>query len=224
MGKLLRNLGILIIVIIIAGAAFFFYNGGKLSQLSSISDIVPSGKKVSLDAGYGEILAIFNNNDVNIVNVQNLGVVGVTSDNAVVWVENKANLQKVSSQLTDYSKNISSRAESADVAGELSDAAKLYSAAIGFELNNGAYLENLAKQTNVSGDCSNLNYFLDLNANAYRTYAELDALANQNDAFLLNHEMFAQPLVIDLDGQRAAVSDTEAIVADMKQRCSGGTA
>jgi len=215
MDKRWRNMVILLVVVILIAAGYYLYTTGGLPGLNFF-------KKVSLDDGYGEILNIFENNDVNIVNVQFLDMVNLSNANKIVWVEKKESLTKVKLQLTDFSSKIASRAESKEVSDELSAVADLYVSAIDFGIKNEVYLTDLSKGASKEFSCSDLTFIDSIPAKADKMYADVEALSNKNADFILNYDLYSSPLLIDLDAEQKFVDFSKELVAQAHAYCLGG--
>ncbi len=207
---------LLVIVILIAAGYYLYTNKGAISFLPF--------QKVSLEAGYGEILNIFEINDVNINNVQQLNMVNLSSANKVVWVEKKENLAKVKVQLANFSDSIASRAESKEVSDELSAAADLYASAIDFGMKNEIYLNDLAKGANKEFSCNDLTFVNSLPSKAQSMYNDVEALSNKNSDFILTYDLYSMPLLIDLDAEKQFVDFTKTMVDETAVYCAGGSA
>ncbi len=215
MDKRWRNMGILFVIVILIVAGYFIYSnkGGP---------VVLPFQKVSLEAGYSEIVSAFESNDVNLTNVQALNIVNLSNANKVVWVEDKASLLRVKTQLVNFSTGIASRAESKEVSDELKAAADLYVAAIDFGIKNEVYLNDLAKGANKDFSCSDLTFIRGLPAKAEDMYSDLEKLSNKNDDFILTYDLYSMPLLIDLDTEKEFVDFSKVMVQQIEAYCAGG--
>jgi hypothetical protein len=208
MDKKWHNLLVILLLIIIVAALIYFI----------LPNVQNFGKK-SLDDGYAVLLNVFESNDVNIENVQNLELVGMRADTREVkWVESKENLLKVKSSLVSFKGNLDEY--SAENKSELSDAASIYIYAIDFAFNEEQRMKNISALLVGNGvNCTNYEYLKDVNAISTLSYNDLYSLSVLVDDFAYKYDPYSELLFIDLVDEYDYLKSVNTLYDDTKAYC-----
>ncbi len=205
-----RNLVVVIVLIIVVVAGYVY-----LTQNSSL----PESK--SIDLGYGEILSVFERNDVNIENVQTLDMVYSDENGIITWVEKKSNLSKVKSDLTNFISNLNSYSSEDKV--ELDKVATIYIHAVDFAVLSEQRLNFIVSTVQKNNfNCNNLSVLSDLNNAISWNYVDKYNLAAEVDDFAYNYDPYSEILSIDLDSEYAYLTSVHDLIDSTISECEGG--
>jgi flagellar basal body-associated protein FliL len=210
MDKKWKNL-IIVIALIIVIVLGYLVLSGNFSLFES----------KSIDEGYVEILNIFERNDVNLENVQTLNMVYSDENGVVNWIENKANLSKVKSDLGSFKNNLFGYSQTDK--SELSSVATIYIHAIDFALASEQRLNKIVSiMANNELNCNDLSPLMDVNSSANSNYIDKYNLAAEVDDFAYNYDPYSEILTIDLDEDYAYLISMHSLINLAVSECAEG--
>jgi hypothetical protein len=233
MDKRWKNLGLLVLIIlVILGVYLFVFNSSSKS----------------IDLGYTDLYNVFESNDVNIENVQNLQMVALIveegtelalsedinidtaqnmdllNNNSIVakvnWVESKENLLKVKEDLKTFKNNLSGYSTSDK--SQLAAAVDIYSHAINYAFAEEARLNQTSKifsEKNFS--CGNTSSLIDLNNIAIESYNAAYNLAAEVDDFAYKYDPYSELVFVNLNDQYDSMISSNSFINETLAYCEG---
>lgn len=220
MDKRWRNLGVILLLLIIIAAGYYLYSNNYLNQFIPGQFLQQSQTKITLNDGYFDLQVIFEKNDVNIIHLQQLQAVNISYDGAIVWVEKKASLLSLKSDLVKFSKD--AKAKYAD-SNELVAISNLYIDIIDYSLRNESRFNKISAVVSKEGlSCSNYGTMLvDINSSVNEIYVDAYALDLKSLAFSMNYDLLSDPVAVDLSAYYDETVVVNSLIMDIDTYCKG---
>lgn len=215
MNKQWKNFGIFALLLVIILVIIFFV----------LPNFSPTQEKLTLDQGYEKILTIFEQNDVNLENLQEMKLVNISEgpNFDVVWIEKKENVLKLKEDLVNFKEELYKKNIEKEDLEELSSIVTIFIKTIDYSLTSESQFNEIKEIVGSNSlNCTNLNVFSDVNSLLYENFYLLEELDYMNADFIVNYDLNSSPLNIDSDVAYSSLLLNESVFDDVKSNCEGG--